>query len=370
MSSGRAVRAFAKPNLSIQKLAEVIDAGPRSWPRLVEEFEQQLAEYIGVQHVVALSSGTAALHVALEAIDVKSRSVITSPFSFSSSANAVVAAGGKPKFADIELESYALDPEKVNESITGDVAAIEMVHLYGQPGDINAMLEIAEDHHIHLIEDAAQALGAEYKGKKVGSYGKVACFSTHYAKNLSTIEGGFIATEDEDIARRAKILRDHGQDRPYHQIAMGFNYRMSPLHAAMGLTEITKLDSVNDTRCSHARQYSQLLDDLTAFQVPRALPDRKHVFDEYVVRVIDRRTSRDQLLEDLNSLGIEAFVHYPTPIHLQPYYRLTYGHKSGIFPYAESAAHTVLSLPVHQDLSEQDIDFVAAELKRAASRQR
>ena len=338
---------------------EALGSGQLAQGPRVAAFERAFAGYIGVKHAVAVSSGTAALHVALLAHDVgPGDEVIVPACSFAATANAVLHAGARPVFVDVRDDDFGIDPAQAEAAITPDTRALIAVHLYGQPCAIDAIAALCARRDITLIEDAAQAAGAAIHGRRAGAWG-TGCFSFYARKNLTTGEGGMITTDDDAIADAARMLRSQGERERYVTEALGYNFRMTEMAAALGASQLVKLDARNGVRRAHAARLSGLLAANRTLVVPRELPDRRHAWHQYTVRVRAGREARDALRAGLQARGVESAVFYPTPIHRQPLYRrLGYGELS--MPVAERLAGEVLSLPVHPALSEADIDAVAA----------
>jgi perosamine synthetase len=346
---------IAKPLIGEEEekaILEVIASGQLVQGPRVREFEERFAEYCGVSHAVATSSGTTALHIAVLAHQVgPSDEVITSPFSFIASANCALYVGARPVFVDIEPDYFTIDPTKVEERITEKTKAIIPIHLYGQPCEMDAIVEIARKHHLAIIEDACQAHGAKYKGHSIGSFG-TACYSLYATKNITTIEGGMILTNDLQIAERARLLRNHGSPRTYEHVILGYNMRMTDLAAAIGLVQLKNLDEWNSIRCEHAAFLSSNLSKIKGVVTPKVRDHSEHVFHQYTIRIGDRDNSAQKLREK----GVGVGIHYPTPIHKQPLYKeLGY---TDVLPEAETASREVLSLPVHPSLTQEDLEFI------------
>lgn len=342
---------IAKPNFGREEeeaVKEVLESGILVQGEKTKSFEQEFAKYIGVEHAVAVTNGTIALDVALKALNLgPGDEIITSAFSFISSGNCILFQGAKPVFADINPRSFNINPTDVAEKITTKTKALIPIHMFGQPAEMNALKEIAEDKKIAVIEDAAQAHGAEYKGEKAGSIGDVACFSFYATKNLTTGEGGMITTNDQKLARKARLLINHGQSRKYHHEMLGYNYRMTELCAAIGLVQLKKLDVSNEKRKENAKRLTKGLCSLHGLTPPYVENDVKHVFHQYVVRVEETYPKkRDELAIQLIERGVGVAVHYPMPIYKHPLYQeLGYGHTE--CPVTEEVCMRVLSLPVH-----------------------
>jgi perosamine synthetase len=332
-------------------VVSVLESGQLAQGSRVAEFEQAFAAYIGVGHVIAVSSGTAALHTALLAHGIgPGDEVITSPFTFIASANAILYTGAKPVFADIDPATYNLDPTKVAARITPRTRALLPVHLYGQPCDMDALMVLARKHHLVIIEDACQAHGASFRGRKVGSFG-TGCFSFYPTKNMTTAEGGAITTDDAEIADRARLIRSHGSRERYRHEILGYNYRMTDLEAAIGLAQLRKLEAWNSIRIENA---GYLTEHLSADVTPYIAPERRHVFHQYTIRV---RGDRDAARAKLSAAGIETAIHYPMPVHCQPLYTQL-GYRDELVE-SERASRQVLSLPVHPGLAESDLEEIA-----------
>ncbi|HWP96288.1 MAG TPA: DegT/DnrJ/EryC1/StrS family aminotransferase [Syntrophomonadaceae bacterium] len=351
---------MAKPMIDedeIKAVEEVLRSGVLAHGKAVEEFEEAFAAYIGTRYAVAVSSGTSALHLALLGCGFDpGDEVITTPFSFIATANAIVMSGAKPVFVDIDEKTFNIDPAKIVEKITPRTRAIMPVHLYGQPCAMNEIMEIAREHNLVVIEDACQAHGSQYRRQKSGSFG-AGCFSFYPTKNMTTGEGGMVTTNDPELVDRIRMLRNHGQKERYHHTMLGFNLRMTSIAAAIGLQQLSKLDEFNARRIVNASHLNKGLQSLLGLVTPVVAPDTVHVFHQYTVRITDQfGMTRDSLRERLASHGIGSEVYYPLPIHLQPYYRQM-GYDESI-PNAEKAACEVLSLPVNPWVSEKDLSEI------------
>jgi dTDP-4-amino-4,6-dideoxygalactose transaminase len=336
---------------------EVLRSGFMAQGPRVREFEERFSAYIGTEHGIATNSGTSALHTALLACGIgPGDKVVTTPFTFIASANSILYCGAKPVFADIDERTFNIDPEDVKERITPKTKALLIVHLYGQPCHMDPIIEICEDHNLRLIEDACQAHGAEYKGQKVGSFGDAACFSFYPTKNMTTGEGGMIATNNDDIAKKARLIREHGSKTRYHHETLGYNYRMTDIAAAIGIEQLKKLDGFNEKRIENAKILTQGLKDIDDVATPYVAPDVKHVFHQYTIRV----RNRDEVIERLEKAEIGYGIHYPIPVHKQRFYR---DFSDEGLPMAEEASKEVLSLPVHPHLSREDIEQILKVLR-------
>jgi perosamine synthetase len=353
---------IAKPMIGkeeIEAVNRILESGMLTQGKEVEAFEKEFATYIGVKNAVAVANGTAALDLALKALGIKEGDeVITTPFTFISTANAILYQRARPVFADIDPSTYNLDPNAVLESITPKTKAIIVVHLYGQPCDMDAFLQIAEDHRLLLIEDCAQAHGAEFRGEKVGKFGDASVFSFYPTKNMTTGEGGMVVTDRDEVAEKVRMLRDHGQSSKYVHEELGYNLRMTNIAAAIGRVQLRKLDLFNEKRTRNARKMIEGLKNLKSIVLPFVDSRVKHVFNQFVVRVEER----DYVAKRLSEMGIATAVHYPKPVHHQPLYRKL-GYPEEICPNAIEASKKVLSLPVHPALSDADVERIIRALR-------
>jgi len=338
---------------------------------VVASFEDAVAEYLGVKHVVAVNSGTAALHLALLASDVKpGQEVITTPFSFAATANTIIQTGATPVFVDVDPGTYNIDPREIEKAVTARTVAIEPVHVFGEPAEMKPIQEIAGKHDLQIVEDAAEAIGAEYHGKKIGNTDMFACFSTYATKNLHTGEGGFITTNNPDAAETLKILRSQGQESKYRHVKLGYNYRMTEIAAAIGKVQIKKIDQFNRRRIENANHLTHLIRDLAALKPQVPIPNSKHVYYQYTVTLDEEEAglAREELQRSLAEAGIETDVHWPDPIHLQPWYRERYVYRPGMFPHAEELARTVLSIPIHPAVTREQIEYISKTLHGTLSK--
>jgi len=348
-------------NESMQAILDILKSGQLAQGPKVEEFETKFADYIGTKYAIALNSGTAALHVSLLAAGItRGDEVITTPFSFISTANCCLFCGAVPIFVDINDETFNISPYLIEKKITTKTKAIIIVDLYGQPCDMDEILGICKRHNLVLIEDACQAHGAEYNGHKVGSFG-IGCFSFYPTKNMTTGEGGMITTNDEGIARKARMIRQHGQSQRYVHELLGYNYRMTDIAAALGICQLKNLDTANVKRIKNAKYLSEHISQIVGLVPPYVATKRKHVFHQYTIKVTDNyMLSRDELQQKLSAQRIGSAVYYPTPIHKQQLYR-NLGYDESL-PASESVAKKVLSLPVHPDLEESELKKIVEAL--------
>lgn len=353
----RAIRGEIK-----EALDRVLDSGSFVLGEEVAAFEREFADYCQAEHAVAVNSGTSALHVALLAAGVgPGDEVITTPFTFVATAAAIIYAGARPVLVDIDPRTFNIDVTKIEAAVTARTKAILPVHLYGQPADMDPIIEIAKRRKLVVIEDACQAHGAEYKGRRVGSIGDIGCFSFYPGKNLGAYgEGGIAVTNNETYARTMAMLRDWGQEKKYHHLLKGYNYRMDAFQGAVLRVKLRHLDDWTHARRACAGRYDGLLAD-SPIETPQTMPDRRHVYHIYAVRV----KNRDALQQWLAAQGIHAGIHYPVPVHLEPAYR-DLGYQEGDFPEAEKATREVLSLPLFPEMTVKQQGVVVAALRDAA----
>jgi dTDP-4-amino-4,6-dideoxygalactose transaminase len=328
----------------------------------VERFEREFAAMHQAEFGIAVNSGTSALHLALLGAGVgPGDEVITVPFTFVATAAAIGYTGARPVFVDIDPETFTMDVNKLARAITPKTKAIIPVHLYGHPADMDPILDIAAEHGIAVIEDACQAHNSVYKGRPVGGLGRAGCFSFYPGKNLGAYgEGGIVTTNDPNMARQARMLRDWGAEKKYHHVLKGFNYRMEGLQGAILRVKLKYLAGWTDARRHHAQAYDDALRH-SGVVTPTEASWARHVYHVYAVRCADR----DGLQKTLQSNGIGSGIHYPIPVHLQPCWA-ELGHKPGDFPESEKAAKEVLSLPMFPELSDTEIEMVAAAIKQEA----
>jgi dTDP-4-amino-4,6-dideoxygalactose transaminase len=326
----------------------------------VERFETAFAAYIGTRHAVGVGTGLAAIELALRAHGIgPGDEVITPANTFIATVFAIEAVGARPVLADVDTATYLLDPDAVSAAIGPRTRAILPVHLYGQPAALDEILAIASRHGLAVIEDAAQAHGALYKGRRVGSFGQSAAFSFYPAKNLGAAgDAGMIATNDDAIADKARVLRNYGQRAKYHHSTVGTNSRLDTLQAAVLGVKLPYLDGWNDARRRHAHTYDERLANLVS--TPHVSPGVEHVYHLYVVET----EHRDAVQKHLRGRGVETGIHYPIPVHLQEAC-VHLGHEAGDFPVTEAAAGRILSLPMYPELTGEQITYVVASLSEA-----
>ena len=345
----------------------VIESGQFILGPEVTTLEEEIATYLGVKYAVGVASGTDALHLALLACEIKpGDEVITTPFTFIATAEAITQCGATPVFVDIDPKTYNIDPEKIEDKITEKTKAVLPVHLYGQPADMEPILKLARKYDLKIIEDCAQALGTEYKQKKVGSLGDVGCFSFFPSKVLGAYgDGGMVVTNNSGIVEKVNMLRNHGCKDKYYHLIPGFNSRLDNLQAAILRVKLRHLDEWIKLRRHKATLYSTLLHQTQWIQPPFETPYSHHTFNYYTVRLANSQLSRDNLRKYLDFEGIATAIYYPLSLHLQEVYKFL-GHKAGDFPESENAQEEVLSLPMYPELTKGQVEKVAEIVSRFA----
>ncbi|HEX6823578.1 MAG TPA: DegT/DnrJ/EryC1/StrS family aminotransferase [Candidatus Sulfotelmatobacter sp.] len=351
-----------KPEID-QAVARVLDSCQFVLGPEVAEFEREFAAYCGTSECIALNSGTSALHLALLAAGISpGDEVITVPFTFVASVATILYAGAKPVLVDIEPRTFNMNPAAVEAAISPRTKAIVPVHLYGHPADMDPILEVARKHKLAVIEDAAQAHGAKYKGRSAGSIGDIACFSFYPTKNLGAYgEGGAVTTSNPEYARTIRTLRDWGQDHKYHHVLHGYNYRMEGLQGAILRVKLRHLERWTEARRAIVNTYNERVAGADVVR-PVEMSWARHVYHVYTLRA----DNRDALQAALLHQGIQTGIHYSTPVHLQPAYK-DLGYGPGSFPESEKAARQVLSLPLYPELSDSQIEEVAMAVAHATA---
>ena len=342
----------------IKAVEEVLKSGMLAQGEAVKSFEDEFAAYLGVKNAIAVNNGTVALDLAIKALDLEPGSeIITPAFTFIATANCALYQGLRPVFADVDEKTFNIDPDDMQERITPRTKAVIGVHLYGQPFQISAVQEICQDRSIALVEDCAQAHGAEWKGKKVGSFG-TGCFSFYPTKNMTTGEGGMITTDDDALAARLRLLRSHGDSGKYNHITLGYNYRMMNLQGALGLVQLRRLEEFTARRIANARFLNENI-GIKGISTPFQMDGVRHVYHQYVVRVEDElHASRERLMEYLQAKGVGSSVHYPKAVYQQPFYK-DLGYTDVSCPVAEDVSRRVMSLPVHPALSAEELQYIS-----------
>jgi perosamine synthetase len=333
-------------------LTSGLGAGP-----VVTQFETGFAKFAGAKHAIAVNTGTAALHAGIAAVGVKAGDEVILPsFTFVATAEAVVLAGGKPVFTDIDAETYNLSPEAVEKSITKKTKAIVPVDLYGLSADMKSIREIADKHGLAVVEDAAQAHGLSYKGKHPGAFADAACWSLYASKNMTTGEGGMVTTNDDKTAEITKMVRTHGEKAKYASEMLGCNYRMSEIQAAIGVVQLEKLPAFIAKRLANAQRLTETLSNSERLCLPSEPKGGKHSWYLYTVRLYEGEESeRNKILAELHNKGVGAEAYYMNPIHQMPYYQ-SFGKRH--LPETEKAAKQVFSLPIHPGVTLDQEDFI------------
>jgi dTDP-4-amino-4,6-dideoxygalactose transaminase len=347
----------------MEEIGEVLENASFILGPKVVQFEEDFARWCGTKHCIGVNSGTSALHLPLICAGVgPGDEVITVPMTFIATSWAISYCGAKPVFVDVDPVTATMDPAKVEAAITPRTKAILPVHLYGQPADLEALMEISRRRGIPLIEDCAQAHGAKYRGQGVGTFGIAGCYSFYPGKNLGAFgEGGAIVTNDDALAARMRALRDHAQCRRYHHSEIGYNYRMDGIQGAVLGVKLKHIDRWTETRCGFAERYLSLLAGLP-IQLPTPVADRKHVWHLFVIQ----HPQRDALRTKLESMRVHTGLHYPVPLHLQEAYS-SLGYKEGDFPVAEKIANQCVSLPLFAEMTLQQQNAVIDALNEALS---
>lgn len=329
----------------------------------VAAFEEEFAAYSGARHCVAVNSGTSALHLSLLAAGVREGDeVITVPYTFVATVATIRYAGARPVFVDIDPTTFNLDVRQLERAITPRTKAIMPVHLFGQTCDMEPILEIARRHNLVVIEDAAQAHGEEYKGRRVGALGEFGCFSFYPGKNLGAYgEGGAIVTNDAEHAKSLRLLRNWGMEERYHHVVRGYNYRMEGMQGAILRVKLKYLEQWTEARRAHGAQYNRLLAGAPGVTTPKVMPYARHVFHVYALRLAHRA----EVQKALTAAGVANAVYYPIALHMLKAHR-DLGYHAGEFPVAEQMCHEELSLPVYPELSEAQIEYIAGVVREAA----
>lgn len=335
-------------------LTSGLGAGPK-----VKEFEENYAKFAGVKHAIAVNTGTAALHAALLAAGIKTGDEIILPsFTFVATAEAIVLAGGKPVFADIDPETYTLSPRAVEKAVTMKTKAIIPVDMYGLPADIKQIREIALKNDLVIVEDCAQSHGATCEGKSAGAIADLACWSLYAAKNIGTGEGGVVTTDKDEFAEKVRMVRTHGEKVKYQSLMLGTNYRMTEIQAAIGIVQLRRLKEFFDKRLRNANRLTKNLENTEKIKLPPKLSNRTHSWYLYTVRIKDATDEkRNTIIKQMHTNGVGAEAYYPVPINKMPFYRENYGTYN--LPETEKASKQVLSLPIHPQVTEEQIDYIA-----------
>jgi perosamine synthetase len=339
----------------------VLTSGLGTGP-MVTKFEKNFAKFAGAKHAVAVNTGTAAVHSAIVAAGIKQGDEVILPsFTFVATAEAVVMAGGKPVFVDIDPETYHLSPADIEENVTEKTKAVVPVDLYGLPVYIKPVRKIAAEHDLAIVEDASQAHGAMYAGKPAGAFADAACWSFYASKNMTTGEGGIVTTDSDEIAETLRLVRTHGEKAKYASLMLGYNYRMSEIQAAIGIVQLKKLPRFVAKRRENAKRLTEVLEASDRLKLPKESEERRHSWYLYTVRLQNTTESeRNRIVEELRRKDIGAVAYYVHPVHLMPYYRETFGERK--LPETEKAAQQVFSLPIHPGVTEAQVDYIGKTL--------
>lgn len=345
-------------------VTEVLRSGVIAQGPMVKRFEDGFAKVAGVDHAVAVNNGTTALVASIQVLDLKpGDEVVTSPFTFVATLNAILEAGATARFADIREDDFCVDPQAVAAAVGPRTKVLMPVHLYGQTADMGALVPIAEQHGLKIVEDAAQAVGATYEGRPAGSYG-LGCFSLYATKNITTAEGGVITTNDAALADRLRVLRNQGMRARYQYEMAGHNYRLTDLHAAVGIPQLERLAELTEARSRNAEALSKGLADIPGLRVPSVLPGRTHVWHQYTVLVgDDAKVDRDELSAKLTEKGVGNGIYYPKVVFDYDCYRDNPNVIASDVPVASRVARQALSLPVHPKLTESDVDAIVGAVR-------
>ena len=365
------------PSIGEDEINEVVNTLRTGWltmgPKTIE-FENMLAEYLGARNIIAVSSCTAALHLSLVGLGIGiGDEVITTPYTFVSTANVIVHTGAKPVFVDIRKDTYNIDPSNIRKVISSRTKAIIPVDFAGQPSELDEIMEIAKEYNLHVIEDAAHSIGAEYKGKKIGTLATTTNFSFYPTKNITTGEGGAIATENDGLADKLRVLRLHGINKDawkryhkggswYYEVdECGWKYNMTDIQAAIGIHQLKKLDRFIERRREIAKMYTEEFENIEEVIVPYEKPNSKHTYHLYPFLL--KNFNRNKFIDNMLKKGIRCSVHF-IPLHLQPFYRNIYGFKKGDYPNAEWVYEREVSLPLYPLMSDNEVYYVIDNVKK------
>lgn len=334
---------------------EVLKSGRLVYGEKIPEFEEVFAKKVGAKYALAVSSGTTALHTAYLALIKQGDEVLVPSFSHISTASMISFAGGKPVFCDIDPKTFNIDPDEIRRKTANKTSAVAPVHLFGNACEIDEILKIVKEFNLKVIWDAAQAHGTKYKGKDVGSFENVVCYSFYPTKNMTTGEGGMITTNDTELYERMKLLRSHGQEKKYHHIMLGLNYRMTEVEAAIGIEQLKKLDNMIEKRRKNAELLTRELSGMDGITVPFAMEYVAHSFHQYSI-LLDEDVDREKFMGFLKERGVATGIHYPKGIHQQPIFEAMYGRTE--LKNTEYIAQHILSLPVHHGLKNSDVELI------------
>lgn len=361
---------LADPLINEEEAKSVFDVVKSGWIRegeFVNQFEKKIAGHLGVKYAIAVSSGTAAIHVALACLNLeKGDEVILPSFTCAPPVSMILLLGGVPSFADIETQTYNIDPESVKRMISKKTKVIIPINYAGHPAEFDTLQEIADDNNIYLLNDAAEALGATYYGKNIAKFGNVVTFSFSPNKTITTGEGGMIVTNNEEIAEKAKIIKDYGQQDRFHYVELGNNYRMTEMQAAMGLIQLKKIKKILDQKRANAKLLTEKLSEIKEIATPVEFPNCTHAYCLYTIRVLSKKVDRDQLMKELEEEGIQTRVYFP-PMHMSPMMN-KFRFRNDRLVNTEGIASAILSLPSSPKLSQANIECVYEAVRSAFNR--
>ena len=353
-------------NEEIREVIKVLKSGFLSLGPKLPEFEKNFADFIGTKYAAAVSNGTAGLHLCIKACGIKDNDeVITTPFSFISSANCILFERANPVFVDIDPETYNIDPSKIEKKITKKTKAILLVHIFGQSCDMESIMRIARKHKLIVIEDACESLGARYKGKIVGSFGKMAVFAFYPNKQMTTGEGGIIVTNDKKTYQLCKSLRNQGRSDNMQWLLherLGYNYRLDEISCTLGIVQLKKIKSLIRERQEICNEYNKQLKNVPEVQIPLTAKNNIHTWFVYTIR-LKKNINRNKVIKEMAKKGIACKAYFDIPIHLQPFYKKQYEYKKGDFPVCEDVCNSVITLPLYIGLTKKDIIRICNILK-------
>lgn len=356
---------IARPNIGqeeIYEVTKVLRSAELSHGRWVEEFEEMFAKYVGTKFAIAVSNGTVALHLSLLSLGIKKGDeVITTPLTFMASSNSILYVGAKPVFIDIDPKTFNINQKLIEQKITVKTKAILPVHLYGLPADLENILRIAKKYNLYVVEDAAQAHGAKIGNKVVGSFGDLGGFSFYSTKNMTTGEGGMITTNNENLAKKIRMFRNHGMEKKYFHDILGFNFRMTNIQAAIGIQQLKKLNHFNQIRINNAKFLTVNLSAVDSIQTPFIPTGLTHVFHQYTILIKNGKEKRNDLSSYLQKNGVATMIYYPIPVHKQKFMQKMYRNVN--MRNAEKATNCILSLPVHPLVTNRELQKIIKLIK-------
>ena len=365
MSSHFKIRV-AEPNIEeedAKAMYQAVKENRLSSGKYVEEFENEFAKYVGVKEAVAVNSGTAAIHLPLESLNLNAGEIITTSFTFAATSNVIVLQNMKPVFVDIEPETYNIDPKKIEAAITTKTKAIMPIHYGGQCAEMDEINEIASKHNLHVIEDAAPALGGIYKNRKAGTLSKISGFSFFPDKSITTGEGGMVTTNDSDLAEKCRILRKNGASKRYYHDYIGWNFRMPDPNAALGKSQLKRIEKIIKLKNEKADYYKEKLQNIDDVVPPLVKNYNRHTFMLYSI-LTKNNSQRQKIITELNKKGIETRINFP-PVHLQPVYAKRFNFKVDSLPITEDIANRILGLPIFIKMTNEQQDIITESIKRS-----